>query len=187
MKRVAFVHVGKTSGSSMWVFLAACNVKAGRSWEVVKKGHKTASTMREELGTEAWEEAVTFSIVRNPIDRYISACRQCKVDANDRKVWGMIEQGLHPYFGDDRTNIFIPQFDSLAIDGEIGVDRVFKFEQDIPEGVVEWLCSQGLCHHTYRHRDPAPEGSEKQQLTPEALTWVKDFYYQDFEAFEYEH
>lgn len=184
--RVVFVHVGKTGGTSTTAYLRGA-VSSMSGWVYESTVHLTAELVREELGAEAFDEALKFSIVRHPVDRYISACRQCELDANDPKVWDRIKQGLHPHeCSEVQFHIFVTQVESTFVDGQQSCE-VFKFEEDLPHGVHAWLKEQGLDHGEFPHKLPDQSGApSKQELTPEALAFVREFYACDFEVFGYE-
>jgi hypothetical protein len=168
------------------VYLAAAAFH-NQGWSILKDHrHRTAQECRKLYGDTVFANALKFAVVRNPVDRYISACRQCEVNANDPEVWAKIAKGIHPHPDvKEDHHIFVTQVDSTHVDGELCC-KVFKFEEDLPEGIVRWLTDQGLGHRRFGHEDPAPEGSVKQQLTGDALKFVKDFYACDFEVFGYE-
>lgn len=169
---------------SMNMFLSGTS---NSKWEIICTGHESVSSMYKMVGKDAWDKALTFSIVRHPIDRYISACRQCMLDANDPALWDLIEQDVHPVFrSKERAHIFAPQVKTLSLNGELAVHNIFKFETDIPVNAVEWLTSKGLGNGDYPHRDPSPKGAkEKQSLTSATLQWAANFYREDFEVFNY--
>ena len=186
MRDCVFIHIGKTGGSSTRVYLAAAAFH-NSGWRIHKQHrHLTAAAVREKLGAELFDNALRFAVVRHPVDRYISACRQCKVDANDPETWAKIRKGEHPSHGAEVTHhIFVTQVDSTFIDGKQSCE-IFKFEEDLPDGLCAWLAAEGLGHPRFAHINPAPPETEKQELTAEALEFVKDFYARDFEEFGYE-
>ena len=186
MKDCIFIHIGKTGGTSLKVYLAAAAFH-NPGWTVHKNHrHLTAAAVRDKLGEELFDRALKFAVVRDPVDRYISACRQCEVDANSPETWNRIRRGEHPApTAKAEFHIFVTQVESTFVNGKQSC-QIFKFEEDLPKGVCEWLAEQGLGHSRFAHEDPSPPGTEKQQLTPEALAFVKDFYACDFEEFGYE-
>lgn len=183
MKRVVFVHVGKTGGTSTTAYLK----KADSTWIYNPTVHLTAALIKQDLGAKSFDEALKFSIVRHPVDRYISACRQCSVDANDPVVWDRIKKGGHPHkHSEVEYHIFVTQVESTFIDGQQSC-KIFKFEDDLPHNVHNWLKENGLDHGEFPYKLPEQPGAEsKQDLTIEALEFVKDFYAEDFEVFGYE-
>lgn len=155
-------------------------------WVYENSIHLTAATIREDLGAAAFEEALKFSIVRHPVDRYVSACRQCEVDANSPEVWDKVRRGIHPHWGGERPyHIFVTQVDSTFVDGQQSC-KIFRFEEDLPHNLHTWLKNQGLACREFPFRKPC-DGitAPKQELTPEALAFVQDFYSIDFEVFGY--
>lgn len=186
MRDCIFIHIGKTGGSSTRVYLAAAAFH-NPVWKVHKQHrHLKAVDVRENLGAKVFDNALKFAVVRHPVDRYISACRQCKINANDPEVWEKIRQGEHPAEGGKITHhIFVTQVESTFVDGQQSCE-IFKFEKDLPENLCVWLAEQGLGHPRFGHKNPAPPKTKKQDLTPETLEFVKDFYACDFEEFGYE-
>lgn len=173
------VHIGKTAGSSVVEYSRRSRER--NNLEALRLGHRTASEILEEVGQEQWDAALKYSIVRNPIDRYISACRQCGVDANDPAARKLAA-------GQDRRFVILrSQYDFLYINDSLAVDKVFKFEQDVPDGVVTWLNSHLVGRGPFPHIDRARKRASKQELTAETEAWVNDFYRKDFEAFGYRH
>ena len=185
-KHCVFVHIGKTGGTSTAAYLREA-VGLTSEWMYEDTKHLTASAIKLNLGSKVFDEALKFSIVRHPVDRYISACRQCLVDANDPKTWDKINQGLHPHGGTDREyQIFVSQVESTFVDG-VQSCQIFKFEKDLPDGICSWLKDNGLIFHTFPHKlPPLLPNNCKQKLTPEALEFVHEFYACDYEAFSYE-
>lgn len=186
MRDCIFIHIGKTGGSSIRVYLAAAAFH-NPGWRIHKEHrHLKASDVREKLGAEIFDSAIKFAVVRHPVDRYISACRQCRTDANDSGTWHKIRAGEHPANnGGPLHHIFVTQVQSTFVNGEQSC-KIFKFEQDFPERVCDWLTDQGLGHFRFGHVDPAPEDTKKQSLTPQTLAFIKEFYSCDFEVFGYE-
>lgn len=186
MKRVVFVHVGKTGGTSTTAYLQGA-VFSTPGWVYDNTVHLTAALIKEDLGAETFDEALKFSIVRHPVDRYISACRQCRVDANNPVVWERVRKGGHPHeHSEVEYHIFVTQVESTFVDGQQSC-KIFKFEKDLPHNLKSWLQEQGLDDGEFPHKLPKlPGAPKKQELTPEALAFVKEFYACDFEEFGYE-
>lgn len=186
MKLVIFVHVGKTGGTSTSAYLKKA-VASIPGWDYESTGHAPAHLIKEAYGAKDFDKALKFSIVRHPVDRYISACRQCYVDANDPKTWERIRLGIHPNENVmTQDHIFVTQVKSTFVDG-IKSCKIFNFERDLPHAVHSWLKEQGLNLREFPHKLPDDPGNvSKQELTSESLAFVKDFYACDFEAFGYE-
>ncbi len=128
-----FIHIPKCAGVSVAQSLFG-NQGAG---------HHSASTMRQVLGNETYNQYFTFSIVRNPWDRLVSAFHFLKrggFNDIDRR-WA--STNLQPY---DDFNIFVkdwvtpdhvrnwihfqPQCDFICTEnGALDIDFVGRFEQ----------------------------------------------------------
>jgi chondroitin 4-sulfotransferase 11 len=120
-----FIHINKTGGSSVEKAL-------GFPFQ-----HKTALTLRSEIGVRRWAERFSFSVVRNPWDKVAShyhhrvrtnqsGLRDSPIDFNEwvKRAYG--ERDPRYY---DREDMFMPQTDWLCDDtGAIIVDFVAKFE-----------------------------------------------------------
>lgn len=177
-----FVHIGKTGGTSVQRYLSQANQL--RRWRLVRNRHSTAAQVLELIGPDRWERALKISVVRSPFDRYRSACRQVGVNPNEPRVWDSVRAGTvyedkiakHP------RHIFGTQKNSIFIDGELAVDRVFKFEDGF-EDLVAFLKEQGL-DSTFGHHNKSRRQSI--QLTREARQFVRDFYAEDFSTFGYD-
>lgn len=130
--RCFFVHICKTGGTSIERTLAAPNQTVG--------GHSTAGAMRKKWPME-WAEWLTFSVVRDPVDRFLSA-------------WSYLRhEPVHPA----HNNYLIHELDTLSafcarleaqpdlihsmvhlipqarflqgISGQILVQKVYRFEE----------------------------------------------------------
>lgn len=119
-----FIHINKTGGSSVEEALK------------LPREHKTALEKREEVGLSKWEERKSFCIVRNPWDKVVSHYHY-RVQTNqtglgdkhiDFKEW--VEQVF--YFKNirylDKVRMFSPQLSWVSDNGDLIVDKVFKFE-----------------------------------------------------------
>ena len=184
VREICFVHIGKTGGTSVWRYMQQTAAVARGEVSLIKRRHSTAAQIASDVGKKRWGEALTFSIVRNPFDRFRSACRQDHANPNDPKVWASIEAGTafedkvakHP------RHIFVTQKTSLFIDGHLGVDIVFNFENGF-EPLVALLWTRGLIaqfgHYNNKHQKPV-------KLSREACQFVRDVYSDDFKAFGYD-
>ena len=180
---LVFVHIGKTGGTSVNRYVHAANQER-RRWRLVRHRHSTAAQVRDLIGPDRWERALKISIVRNPFERYKSACRQVGVDPNESRVWDSVRAGTvyrdkiakHP------RHIFGTQKNSLFIDGELAVDHVFRFEDGF-EDLVAFLTEHGL-ESTFGHANKTQRPIVG--LTKEARQFVRDYYAEDFSTFNYD-
>lgn len=190
---LVFIHVPKTGGMSIREFISRAPSLCPHQGKV----HDSALHHCKRMGAESYNNATTFAVVRDPIVRYVSACREAGRDHNDPCTWEMLrgvcggDSAAHPVRlwqgAGFWATLLQPQFDMVTIDGEIAVDRIFHFEEDMPENVRAWLVEQGCDDAPFPHNNK--KGGKLayagEVLSPEALAFVKDFYSQDFALFGY--
>ena len=168
-----FVHIGKTAGTSI----------ISSTEGLVVWGHDTAGEIREKMGFDRYEAATTFTVIREPESRYVSACQHMKLDPNSPETWAKVERvckGLRQRF---KERLFLQQWRTLELDGEVSIDHIFRFEEDVPGNVYEFLADSGLATgDSFPHLRKA---GKKPELTPEAREWVHDFYLMDYERLRF--
>jgi hypothetical protein len=108
----------------------ARKVLRDRRWPVVREwwGHQPAESVRRQLGEEIWQRSFKFSIVRNPWDRVVSSYYWRRSRRGDQVT-------LDEVIADAGRN-----WEILAIDGRVAVDRVVRFEH-LLDGLHE-VCDQ---------------------------------------------
>ncbi|MFK7944294.1 MAG: sulfotransferase family 2 domain-containing protein [Paracoccaceae bacterium] len=119
-----FVHINKCGGSSVEIALG------------IPKRHAKASTLRDEIGADAWAQRFTFALVRNPFSRIVSIYyyrvrsaqggmvdRHLNVNQWVEKVWG----DRDPAYRDEQI-LFEPASDWVCADGEVIVNMVARLE-----------------------------------------------------------
>lgn len=181
MADLLFIHVPKTAGMSISRF---CKKADGPTVLRGNRPHSSAESVRRKVGEEAFDGATKFAVVRNPIDRYSSACRFLGINPNAKWVKGRAELGRVTSFP---TALLQTQTSLLYIDGALAVDKLFRFEEDVPEAVYAWLIEQGFdgetqaqLPHLHKVRRPT------QELTEETIEWIRSHYAEDFANFGYE-
>lgn len=133
-----FVHVPRTAGTKIRQTMG--------QWDVIQ--HRTAAQFRAKFGDE-WEQIESFTVIRNPFSRLLSIfCllhRNIEPTPDDFRGWvvsGMMQPGgLEPVLfpGTQYSmRVTVPQWEIVSIDGEIGVKRVFRFEE-MPVPLEEYL------------------------------------------------
>ena len=169
-----FIHIGKTAGTSI--------VQSSEGlpfW-----GHSTASEIRERIGIDQFEAATTFTVIREPESRYISACRHMELDPNSPNTWTKIEKASKGQRQRNEDRLFIQQWRMLETDGAVNIDHIFKFEKDVPGNVYQFLADNGL---TVGDSLPHLRKANKElRLTAKARAWVHDFYLMDYERLKFE-
>ena len=183
MSDLIFIHIPKTGGLSVNHFL-----RRGRD-EVSKlsgpRHHATASEYLEHVGQEAFDSATKFAVVRDPISRFLSACNHSRQAPNGNRIVKSVESGVNVGLP---AALFQKQKDLLYIDGELAVDKLFRFEDDVPEALYEWLIEQGFdaeLQPKLPHVNRKPR-RRRIELTEEREKWVREYYACDYEAFGYE-
>ena len=133
--------------------------------------------------------------VRNPYERFISACNYRNVAPH----WYWIDKTLRtdPRQSEKKKH-FQRQSDYIKLDGEVAVDEIVKIEDisKIPSLVSDRI-DIGNSKITHYHKNPedkiyarAIEGKVVSARVPEdihreTLDWINDYYHEDFERFGY--
>ncbi len=177
-----FVRIPRTGSTSM------CN-SIGRTIE-----HRTAEEWVERLGKEEYERRFTFSVVRNPYDRFVSLyyffglfLKEGYKDPNDFLAHVDMESIKTP----QNTIMLRSQSDYLLVDGEIGVDYVGRFET-LQESWDEIRARSGGTT-AFPHLPMPPTlpwmrrcRYEKVPLTEASKEKIYAFYKKDFDVFGYD-
>jgi len=183
-----FIHIPKTGGNSVeFYFLQQMNIKVndqnsvkifndhpeliiGRKNATKQTAHYTAKELQDIK--EYVDSTYKFSMVRHPVDRFISECKwnhtgidilctQLKEGTNDR---------------------LLSSWDYLSVNDQLAVDRVFKLEQI--ETMNRELSSQFGIDFVLPHYNKSKDKSIK--LTTKQLDLVANVWQKDFEEFDYE-
>ena len=155
-----FIHVPKTGGQSVarYLRISGLNPMLGHhKIEVIennegeepkkiretagKRAHRTAAEIKKQMGARGFKAATKFAVVRNPVDRYRSACNYLGLDPNDETA--VNEAIKSPMLG---SSLLRTQTDMLYVSKKLAVDKLFRFETDVPDGVYEWLQGARLYH-----------------------------------------
>ena len=170
-----FFHIGKTSGTSVKALLKSSAVE----WSGGR--HLSAESCLKRFGKKRFDESEKFTIVRNPFERFRSSLAQCNFAWNmhpNMVVMRMQRGGLC-------RDLFRPMADSLLVDGELPEGlKVFRFEEDVPAGVQEWLNERGALGEMPHRRKRGVD--EVKPLRDVQIEWVQKYYARDFELFGYD-
>ena len=193
-KRFFFAHIPRTAGRFIIINLMTKNQCA---WDDLHLGQEKMYNHHEgmEIGhfhREYYEKYLKvkdiphFSIVRNPIDRFISASiylkRFCGADVQkgveDRRAFLHVLKSI-PYR--QSINWFRPQIDFLRSD-----THVWKFEDGFGDDFVSWL--SGIVGIDFEfeydvYYPKAQDESNKLEKTPKLIHNLKQLYRKDIEAF----
>lgn len=175
----AFVHINKCGGSSVEIALG------------LQKMHKTASELRDHMGSEEWARRFTFSIVRNPFARVTSIYFyrvRTGHGAVARRLLNLNEWIEKVWHDRDETHVgtpilVAPASDWLVEDDQLLVSDVAKLEtlQD------DWprIC-QGMGRRIDLSRTNANLYPPYQQLlTPRSRAIIEEAFAEDLERFGY--
>ena len=193
-KRVFFAHIPRTAGR----FVEANLSKNGFKWDdahldngkgimSIVNGFEVAHYHRDHymkyLDTK---DIPHFSIVRNPIDRFISASIYIKRFCGDKAQQGGEDKNSFLYVlksipHRQSINWYRPQIDFLRSD-----THIWKFEDGFGEDFVSWL--SGIVGIDLEFTDDveyavAPDEGNKLEKTPQLIDTLIHFYKQDIEQF----
>lgn len=187
LPHLLFIHVPKTGGQSVRRFMQIARrpLRPGRG---VAPFHATALEIKETISKPGWENGVKFATVRNPYDRFASACRQARLNPNSEEAQAIAR-------AKDKTQLkhrlLMRQTDLLIIDGDLAVNKLFKFEDaDCHEQIQKFVCEMQNIKlpedggPKYPHRNRNKSG-ELIKLTEETKLWVAGHYAEDFYHFGY--
>jgi len=185
-KEIIMIHINKTAGTSI-------NVALGFK----TKTHLTSRQLIIKLGKERFEEAFTFSFVRNPWDRVISqhkyelkavSSRESFKATNFQDWLIKFYKNRKPeYFSNIKPVMFYTQSDWLKnFDNSIDLNFIGKFENI--ESDFKKLCDmlgvkRKLPHLNKSKRD---ENSYRKYYNTETKDIVTRFFEEDIENFQYE-
>lgn len=164
-----FVHIPKTGGSSMTLALG-----------LPRKRHLTVAKIIEQVGYEAYRDAFTFTIVRNPYDREESFYKYLK-GKNPGRFKDFADYVDHYYIKrrakyPEHHN---PQVDWLTYNKVILVDRILRFEtlNEDYEGIRNIVLGGELPH--------VNKSGGVAEWTPELREIIYEHYKKDFKRFGY--
>ena len=193
-KRVFFAHIPRTAGRFVEANLSQNDFKwddvhldNGKGIMSIVNGFEVAHYHRDHymkyLDTK---DIPHFSIVRNPIDRFISASIYIKRFCGDKAQQGVEDKNSFLYVlksipHRQSINWYRPQIDFLRSD-----THIWKFEDGFGEDFVSWL--SGIVGIDLEFTDDveyavAPDEGNKLEKTPQLIDTLIHFYKQDIEQF----
>ncbi|CAB4817470.1 unannotated protein [freshwater metagenome] len=181
-----FVHIPKTAGVSISRALVEGNTKHPLC---IKSKHETAAAFIARNGPEAFHGRHTFSVVRHPLNRFLSQYAFMK---KHQDKWPQFESLRSPDdFVDaierNDTNIIIrieqilPQCAYITLDGAICVDDVLRHEA-IESEFRNFCAKIGLAQ---RHLPQANRTNAKLSPSEKVKAFVTHYYAEDFRLFGY--
>ena len=193
-KRVFFAHIPRTAGRFVEANLSQNDFKwddvhldNGKGIMSIVNGFEIAHYHRDHymkyLDTK---DIPHFSIVRNPIDRFISASIYIKRFCGDKAQEGVEDKNSFLYVLKSipyrqSINWYRPQIDFLRSD-----THIWKFEDGFGKDFVSWL--SGIVGIDLEFTDDveyavAPDEGNKLEKTPQLIDTLIHFYKQDIEQF----
>ena len=193
-KRVFFAHIPRTAGRFVEANLSQNDFKwndahldNGKGIMSIVNGFEVAHYHRDHyMKYLDVKDIPHFSIVRNPIDRFISASIYIKRFCGDKAQQGVEDKKnfldvLKSIPHRQSLNWFRPQIDFLRSD-----THIWKFEDGFGDDFVSWL--SGIVGIDLEFTDDveyavAPDEGNKLEKTPQLIDTLIHFYKQDIEQF----
>jgi chondroitin 4-sulfotransferase 11 len=142
------------------------------------------------------ESYLSFAIVRNPYDRFISACHQIRRDNPEKNAKLTLDEIIaqeHPSQLDFCNDIFYPQYRFIALGNKVLVDEVLKYE-NLAE---EWsnFLKKYESHFQFPVSSKIPFSNktdnrntwetELKEISEPGLRLINEIYSRDFKLFNY--
>ena len=193
-KRIFFAHIPRTAGRFVEANLSKNDFKwddvhldNGKGIMSIVNGFEVAHYHRDHyMKYLDVKDIPHFSIVRNPIDRFISASIYIKRFCGDKAQEGVEDKNSFLYVLKSipyrqSINWYRPQIDFLRSD-----THIWKFEDGFGEDFVSWL--SGIVGIDLEFTDEvqyavAPDEGNKLEKTPQLIDTLTHFYKQDIEQF----
>ena len=193
-KRVFFAHIPRTAGRFVEANLSQndfrwddAHLDNGKGIMSIVNGFEVAHYHRDHyMKYLDVKDIPHFSIVRNPIDRFISASIYIKRFCGDKAQEGVEDKNSFLYVlksipHRQSLNWVRPQIDFLRSD-----THIWKFEDGFGEDFVSWL--SGIVGIDLEFTDDveyavAPDEGNKLEKTPQLIDTLIHFYKQDIEQF----
>ena len=149
-------------------------------------GHVTFAQARAALPETTWRGYFKFACVRNPYDRFVSACAMLNgrnPDYRGRENAFMKRALTFPRF---RQRVLVrPQWDMLVdAQGALAMDFVGRYEC-LDQSMRDVCRHLGIPATTLPRRNASEHGDYRQYYDDELLRIVTDFYRRDFDGLDY--
>lgn len=176
-----FIHINKTGGSSV--------EKALR----IPFEHKTALEKIQEIGQDAWDGKLTFTIVRNPWDKVVShyhhRVKKNRTNLRDKPIdfveWVKRAYGNQDAFYYNNEKMFMPQIDWIAdTSGRILVDEIIYFENLDAEfrNILQKIGRTA----SLPHKKQSNRGNYRDYYDQKAREIVRHWFERDIDRFGYQ-
>lgn len=173
MKKLLFIHIPKTAGTSIWNWLKD---NGHENWARVSRvHHESISEMRLLNNTR---NTYSFAVVRNPYDRAISYFHHSQrfTRGHWKNLEHFLETIIEPNGWGHQTNtpyIIFDQSHYVTRNGKIDVDKIYRFE-NLEEFEKDFNTKIG--HDMVGRYEP-------RELTATEKSLVEQAYARDFELF----
>ena len=140
------------------------------------RGHATAKHWIEKIGPDTWDSAFTFTVVRNPFTRFVSAYyHQVEGRYTNLPLNEYVKEGIPD------KEVFKPQYEYVFDGDELLVDVVYKYEdlKNAWKDIKKRIGASGKLPHLHK-----TEG-KKQKLNDESRRIIANHYAEDFRRFNY--
>ena len=193
MRKIIFIHIPKTAGSSIEHLLRDEGLYE-LDFIGVRNGRSTHHYMGIELKMilkDLYPKYYKFSFVRNPYDRLISEYFWCRIKDVGHKFNKTFDEFLDyvedviknkKFFKPIENDHFIPQYSFLFFNNKLLVNNIFKYE-DI-ETVAPLIKKRLKIKTTLQHLNKSVKNEIT--LTQEQKDRIYNLYKIDFETFNYE-
>ena len=202
--KLIFVHIRKNGGTSIThilltnitgqetkspIFSLPQNIRD--KYELNHLKHAKASTIREHLSQENWNEYYKFAFIRNPWDRTVSTYHWGKVKEKRYSKLSFYEY-VKLIQQNDKTHPLFHLFQSqtsfiTSLDGEIIVDDIFPFE-DLQNNIKIVGSKINMDMSIIKKHNTTDNRKEyKSYYTPELRDIIYDRYKDDVQLFNYEY
>jgi hypothetical protein len=152
----------------------------------VEHGHLSVRELRPHLPRTVWDEYFKFAFVRNPFDRFVSACfflHRGQANFAAAPTMQMKRALSRRRF---RQRVLIrPQSRQLAgADGRVPLDYVGRFER--LQDSYDRICTRiGIAPSRLAQRNASQHAAYARYYDPELKDMVADFYREDVDNFDY--
>lgn len=202
--KLIFFHIPKNAGSSISSMLLK-DEKYYYSWVILSKilrkfkntdnfffdnfqrkiflftSHETVKTIQDKISNEIFENFFKFAIVRNPFSRFVSRYNYMKLTntLREKNFSDFLTKHIEKSLMADQQFKFL-----LNKNGEIGVDKIIKFE-NINEEIKELGKILSLDISKFKKLNVSTHGDYRDYYNSNTKKIVEDFCKEDLEYFNY--
>ena len=190
-KRVCYIHIPRTGGKYVRDTLILNNylVEIHR-YNFFHRGkelpHLTYPEYDEYLNFMSLQK---FTVVRDPVDRFLSMCRETH-NLNENKIKKILDnqeyfdEAISHFRLNNLGNWFIPQVNFLNYQ-----TKIWKFEDGFGDEFKKWLKNNfNINVNIYPNKKELGNNNTPnyiESLTDKQISFIKNYYYQDYKILEY--